>query len=46
METAYLLFGIIIGILIGQQYFKYQIIRKHNKKIIEQVKAWISESEN
>lgn len=44
METAYLLFGMVIGIIIGQQYYKHQIVKRKNKKVIEQVKKWIDET--
>ncbi len=39
------LFGIAVGIAIGQQYYKHQIVKRKNKKIIEQIKKWIAEAE-
>ena len=42
---AFLLFGMAIGISIGQQYYKHKIVKRKNKKIIEQVKKWIDEAE-
>lgn len=46
MAVAYMLFGMAIGVVIGQQYYKNQILKKKNKKIIEQVKKWIAEADN
>lgn len=43
MEVAFLFFGMAIGICIGMQYHKYQIIKKKNPKIIEEVKNWLKE---
>lgn len=37
--------GTVIGVVIGQQYYKHQILKKKNKKVIEQVKEWIEEAE-
>ena len=34
-----------IGVIIGQQYYKHQIVKKKNNKVIEQVKEWIAEAE-
>ncbi len=45
MEGAFFLFGIAVGIAIGQQYYKHQIVKRKNKKIIEQIKKWIAEAE-
>ena len=45
METLYIFLGIAIGAIIGQQYYKHQILKKKNKKVIEQVKEWIAEIE-
>lgn len=45
MEVAYILFGMAIGAVIGQQYYKHQIIKKKNKKVIAQVKAWLAAAE-
>ena len=45
MEVIYFFLGMVVGVVIGQQYYKHQIVKKKNKKVIEQVKEWISESE-
>ncbi|MBQ2931783.1 MAG: hypothetical protein IJE62_02930 [Clostridia bacterium] len=45
MEAINIFLGIAIGVVIGQQYYKYQIVKKKNKKVIEQVKKWITDSE-
>lgn len=45
MEALYIFLGMAIGVVIGQQYYKHQIVRKKNKKVIRQVKEWIAESE-
>ena len=45
MEAINIFIGIAIGIVIGQQYYKYQIVKKKNKKVIEQVEKWIADSE-
>ena len=45
MAVAYMLFGMAIGVVIGQQYYKHQIVDKKNKKVIEQVKEWIADAE-
>ena len=45
METLYIFLGMAIGVVIGQQYYKHQIVKKKNKKIIEHVKEWIAEAE-
>ena len=45
MEALYIFLGMAIGVVIGQQYYKHQIVRKKNKKVIWQVKEWIAESE-
>ena len=45
METAFYFLGMLVGIVIGQQYYKHQIVRKKNKKLIKQVKKWIAEAE-
>lgn len=45
MEVAYMLFGMAIGTVIGQQYYKHQIIKEKNKKVIAQVKEWLAEAE-
>lgn len=45
MAAVYIFLGIAIGVVIGQQYYKHQIVKKKNKKVIEQVKEWILESE-
>lgn len=37
--------GMAIGVVIGQQYYKHQIVDKKNKKVIKQVKEWIVEAE-
>ena len=34
MEAINIFIGIAIGIVIGQQYYKYQIVKKKNKKVI------------
>lgn len=46
MISAYIFLGMAIGIVIGMQYYKYQILKKKNKKIINQVKSWISLAES
>lgn len=38
--------GMVIGVVIGLQYYKHQIVKKKNKKVIEQVKKWIAEADN
>ena len=45
MEAINIFIGIAIGVVIGQQYYKYQIVKKKNQKVIEQVKKWIFDSE-
>ncbi len=45
MEALYIFMGIAIGVVIGQQYYKHQILKKKNKKVIEQVKKWIIDAE-
>lgn len=45
MEAINIFIGIAIGVVIGQQYYKYQIVKKKNKKVIEQVEKWIADSE-
>jgi len=45
MAVGYLLFGMAIGVVIGKQYYKHQIVNKKNPKVIEQVQEWIAESE-
>ncbi|MBQ3200162.1 MAG: hypothetical protein IJB67_07355 [Firmicutes bacterium] len=42
---AYLLFGMAIGVTIGRQYYKHQIVRKHNPKVLAEVKGWLAEAE-
>jgi len=46
MEILNIFLGMAIGIVIGQQYYKHQIVKKKNKKVIEKVKKWITEAEN
>lgn len=45
MEYGFLFLGMACGIIIGLQYYKYQITKKRNPKVIEEVKKWIKESE-
>ncbi len=45
MAYAFLLFGMAIGVSIGMQYYKYQIIKKKNPEVIAQVKEWLKEAE-
>lgn len=45
MEILYIFLGMAIGVIIGKQYYKHQIVKKKNKKVIEQVKEWIAEAE-
>ena len=45
MAVEYILFGMAIGVVIGKQYYKYQIVDKKNQKVIDQVKGWIAEFE-
>ena len=45
MEAINIFIGIAIGVVIGQQYYKYQIVKKKKKKVIEQVQKWIADSE-
>ena len=45
MEAINIFIGIAIGVVIGQQYYKYQIVKKKNKKVIGQVEKWIADSE-
>ena len=33
MAVAYMLFGMAIGVVIGKQYYKHQIVDKKNQKI-------------
>ena len=44
MGIAYIFLGMAIGILIGQEYFRFQIKRK-NMKIIDKIRAWIDAAE-
>ena len=46
MSAAYILLGMAIGIVVGMQFYKYQILKKKNKKVIDQVKEWIIIAEN
>ena len=46
MSAAYILLGMAIGIVVGMQFYKYQILKKKNKKVIDQVKEWIMIAEN
>ena len=45
MTAAYLLFGMAIGVVIGMQYHKHQIVRKRNPKVMAEVKSWLAEAE-
>lgn len=45
MQICYMFFGMAIGVVIGQQFYKYQIVKKKNRKIIQKVKEWISLAE-
>ncbi len=45
MAVSYMLFGMAVGVVIGKQYYKHQIVDKKNQKVIDQVKGWISETE-
>ena len=45
MEAVYLFLGMSIGVIIGQEYYKYQIIKKKNKKVIADIKEWLAEAE-
>ena len=45
MAIAYLLFGMAIGVTIGRQYYKHQIMREHNPKVMAEVKSWLAEAE-
>ena len=45
MEILNIFLGMAIGVVIGQQYYKHQIVKKKNKKVIEQVKEWIADVE-
>ena len=45
MEILYIFLGMAIGVIIGKQYYKHQIVKKKNKKVIEKVKEWIAEAE-
>ena len=45
MEILNIFLGMAIGVIIGQQYYKHQIVKKKNKIVIEQVKEWIAEAE-
>lgn len=45
MEAVFIFLGMVIGIVIGQQYYKHQIVKKKNKKVISQVKEWLEEAE-
>ena len=45
METMFLFWGVAIGFVIGQLYFKYQIVSKTKQKVVQQVKAWVEEAE-
>lgn len=45
MEVAYMFFGMAMGVVIGQQYYKHQIVKRKNKKVIAQVKEWLAEAE-
>ena len=46
MEVGYIFLGMVIGVVIGQEYYKHQIVKKKNKKVIAQVKEWLTEAEN
>lgn len=45
MEAAYLFFGMAIGVVIGLQHYKHQIVKKKNQKVIQQVKKWIADAD-
>ncbi len=45
MTAAYLLFGMSLGVIIGMQYYKHQIVRKRNPKVMAEVKSWLAEAE-
>lgn len=45
MEYAFLLFGMAIGIVIGMQYHRFQVVKKKNPKVIAAVRKWLEESE-
>ena len=45
MEILNIFLGMAIGVVIGQQYYKHQIVKNKNKKVIEQVKEWIADAE-
>lgn len=45
MKILNIFLGMAIGVVIGQQYYKHQIVNKKNKKVIEQVKEWIADAE-
>ena len=45
MKILNIFLGMAIGVVIGQQYYKHQIVKKKNKKVIEQVKEWIADAE-
>lgn len=44
MDVMELLVGYFlgVGVVIGLQYYKYQIVKRKNAKVIEQVKEWIA----
>lgn len=45
MESAYLISGMAVGIIIGKEYYKYQIVKKKNQTVIAEVKKWLTDAE-
>ena len=45
MGVVSIFLGMAIGVVIGQQYYKYQIVKRKNEKVIAQVKEWLTEAE-
>ncbi len=45
MEAGFLFLGMACGVVIGLQYYKFQITKKKNLKVIEEVKGWLKQAE-
>lgn len=45
MEAGFLFLGMAVGVVIGLQYYKHQILHRKNPRVIKEVKGWIEEAE-